>query len=43
LDATEDIEVFLRTKAEVRDMLVQGKFIQALMVAPLWKFFSMYA
>jgi len=43
LDETEDIEVFLRTKAEVKDMLVQGKFIQALMVAPLWKFFSMYA
>ena len=43
LDETEDIEVFLCTKAEVKDMLVQGKFIQALMVAPLWKFFSMYA
>lgn len=40
LDANEDLEVFLRTKDEVRDMLQRGVFIQAMMVAPLWKFFS---
>lgn len=39
LDAGEDIEVFLKTKGEVREMLGQGTFQQALMVAPLWKYF----
>ncbi len=40
LDDTEDIEVFLCPKEEVRRMLQRGEFIQAMMVAPLWKFFS---
>lgn len=40
LDPTEDIEVFLKTKAETLAMLREGVFIQALMVAPLWKYFS---
>ncbi len=40
LDATEDIDVFLRTKEEVRTMLRQGDFLQALMVAPLWRYFA---
>ena len=39
LDETEDIEVFLCPKKEVKDMLLRGEFIQALMVAPLWKYF----
>jgi ADP-ribose pyrophosphatase len=39
-DATEDIEVFLKTKQEVRDMLEQGVFQQAMMIAPLWKYFA---
>lgn len=39
LDETEDIEVFLCPKKEVKDMLLCGEFIQALMVAPLWKYF----
>ena len=43
LDETEDIEVFLRSKEEVKRMLVQGDFIQALMAAPLWKYFSSVA
>lgn len=42
LDATEDIEVFCRTRAEVYDMLRNGEFLQAMMVAPLWKYFSLY-
>lgn len=41
LDETEDIEVFLRSKEEVKEMLEKGVFIQAMMVAPLWKYFSM--
>lgn len=42
-DATEDIEVFLKTKEEVRRMLEQGIFLQAMMVAPLWKYFVQYS
>jgi 8-oxo-dGTP pyrophosphatase MutT (NUDIX family) len=38
LDATEDIEVFLKTKRETFEMLQRGEFVQALMVAPLWKY-----
>lgn len=40
LDDTEDIDVLLCPKQEVKQMLIRGEFIQALMVAPLWKFFS---
>ncbi len=41
LDDTEDIEVILRSKQETLDMLRQGVFVQAMMVAPLWKYFMM--
>ena len=41
LDATEDLEVLLKSKKEVFDMLMQGKFHQAMMVAPLYKYFLM--
>ena len=40
LDATEDLEYMLVPRDEVRQMLLDGKFIQALMIAPLWKYFS---
>lgn len=40
LDATEDIEVYLFPQEEVRQMLERGDFVQALMIAPLWKYFS---
>ena len=40
LDATEDMDVFLCSKAKVLEMLVAGKFCQALMLAPLWKYFA---
>lgn len=40
LDATEDLEVFFRDKDEVYEMLRSGQFCQALMLAPLWKFFA---
>ncbi len=39
LDRTEDIEVFLKSPEEVYNLLKQGKFQQAMMVAPLWKYF----
>ena len=40
LDANEDIEVYLFTPEEVREMVSRGEFIQALMAAPLLKYFS---
>jgi len=41
LDNTEDIEVFLAEKKEVLTMLEQNVFKQAMMIAPLWKYFTM--
>jgi 8-oxo-dGTP pyrophosphatase MutT (NUDIX family) len=40
LDATEDISVYLLDSAYVRELLVNNQILQALMAAPLWKFFS---
>ena len=39
LDATEDIEVYTFTQDEVHEMLLLGEFMQASMIAPLYKFF----
>jgi len=33
--------VFLCSKEKVKEMLLRGDFIQALMVAPLWKYFTL--
>ena len=41
-DKTEDIESFLRTKQQTYEMLLQGEFKQAMMAAPLWKYFTLY-
>lgn len=38
LDATEDIDVCLFTKDEVRGMLERNEIKQALMAAPLWRY-----
>lgn len=40
LDATEDLTVHLMKKDDVRSLLENGQIYQALMVAPLYKFFS---
>lgn len=40
LDATEDIDVYLESPAFVRQLLEENQILQALMAAPLWKFFS---
>lgn len=40
LDATEDIEVYTFTPDEVKDMLLRGEFMQASMLAALYKYFS---
>lgn len=39
LEATEDIDVFTFTEDEVFGMLRSGQIKQALMIAPLWKYF----
>ena len=39
LDATEDIAVFLLSQDYVRELLENNQILQALMAAPLWKFF----
>lgn len=41
LDATEDIRVELLTEDEVWEMLVGDNMKQALMAAPLWKYFAL--
>lgn len=40
LEDTEDITIHLMTKQEVYDLLKGGHFAQALMVAPLWRYFA---
>ncbi len=40
LDATEDIDVYLETPEFVRQLLEENQILQALMAAPLWKYFS---
>lgn len=40
LDETEDVNVKLLTEAEVYEMLEKDQVKQALMAAPLWKYFA---
>ena len=39
LDATEDIDVFILDQDYVRELLLENQILQALMAAPLWKYF----
>ena len=39
LDATEDIDVYLKSPEYVRQLLEENQILQALMAAPLWKYF----
>jgi 8-oxo-dGTP pyrophosphatase MutT (NUDIX family) len=39
LDPTEDITVSLHSESFVRDLLANNQIMQALMAAPLWKYF----
>lgn len=41
LDATEDIEIRLLSEDEVKAMLLNDELKQALMAAPLWKYFAL--
>ncbi|MBO4820190.1 MAG: NUDIX hydrolase [Prevotella sp.] len=40
LDATEELEVHMLSREQVWELLNTNQFIQSLMVAPLWMFFS---
>ena len=40
LDATEDIEIYTFPPEQVKEMLVNGEFMQASMLAALYKYFS---
>lgn len=40
LDATEDIDVYVKSPAFVRELLENNQILQALMAAPLWKYFG---
>ena len=40
LDESEDIEVLLLSREEVHAMLVENRMLQALMAAPLWRYFA---
>ena len=40
LDDTEELTVHLMSEAEVKSLLENNQICQALMVAPLWKYFS---
>ena len=40
LDPTEDIEIYTFSQEKVKEMLVNGEFMQASMLAALYKFFS---
>lgn len=39
LEATEDIDVLLLSPERVRELMLQGGMMQALMAAPLWRYF----
>lgn len=41
LDATEDIRVELFTREQLYDYMQSGEMLQALMLAPLWKYFAL--
>lgn len=41
LETTEDIKIYLADEQEVIKMLKNDEFHQAMMAAPLWKFFAM--
>lgn len=40
LDSTEDLEVVLLDRSQVWDLMVNDQVKQALMAAPLWRFFA---
>lgn len=40
LETTEDVKVHLMTRDEVRGLLERGGIMQALMAAPLWRYFA---
>ena len=39
MDPTEDIDVYILEQDYVRELLMNNQILQALMAAPLWKYF----
>jgi ADP-ribose pyrophosphatase len=39
-EESEDIEVHLFSKEEVRELLERGEIVQAMHAAPLWRYFA---
>ena len=42
LEDTEDLSMHLLSREEVKTLLVNDEVKQALMAAPLWKYFALY-
>lgn len=42
LDASEELTVHLFSREELEELLLQGKIVQATMVAPLWKYLALH-
>ena len=40
LDSTEDLEIVLLSREQVKDLMVNDQIRQSLMAAPLWRFFA---
>lgn len=40
LDKTEDIVIHLLKEEEIKKMMLDGRIIEAVMLAPLWRFFA---
>ena len=40
LDSTEDLEIVLLSRDQVKDLMVNDQIRQSLMAAPLWRFFA---
>ena len=43
LDESEDIEVLLMKPREVYEMIERNEMLQALMAAPLWRYFATHS
>jgi ADP-ribose pyrophosphatase len=39
-EESEDLDVHLLSKAEVRELLEKGEIVQAMHAAPLWRYFA---
>ena len=40
LDITEEIKIHLLKEKEIKEMMLDGRIIEAVMLAPLWRYFA---